>query len=209
MYEFETVLAAYLAIIISVLVSLYLNHRTLSRTDKNLELSRKNLDEIKKGQLLSTYPFLSQKIDKECQKVYIAGVESYDHYMVNVKNYGKGPAVNQQSVHYEFYDGENKIHQRTVKIVGAHDIVAPGDERLLDLTVLSENEWREIEKKYDTVMIQLPHEDMQRNKCCNCTKYIRQPQIDGGYGKFERHWYFSAIPEISSEKCKTCIQKPS
>lgn len=205
MYEFETMIATYTAIVVSVIISLYVNQRNLSRIDENLELSRKNLDEMRKNQLISTYPFLSQKIGKEDPRIYIAGEESHPHFILYIKNFGKGPAVNQDSVTYEFYQGENQIHQRRVPITGAHDIISPDDERPLDMTDLSEGEWNpEIERRYDTIWVRLPHEDIQRNRCCNCTRYLRQPQIIGGYGKVERHWYFSAIPEISSERCEEC-----
>ena len=205
MYELETMIGVYAAIVISVIISLFINQRNLNRMDKNIEISRLSLEEIRKGQLISTYPFLSQKIDTERSRVHISGVESFPHFMLYVKNFGKGPAVNQDSVIFEFYQGENQIHQRNIPIVGAHDVIAPGDERHLDLTVLSEGEWNpEIKRRFDTIWIRLPHEDIQRNNCCNCTRYRRQPKISGGYGKDERHWYFSAIPEISSEICEEC-----
>jgi len=201
--------AAYLAIVFSVAVSIIVNQRTLNRMDKNIELSRKTVDTILKGELISNYPLLSQKIDTEgvSSNILIAGGPTHyeTHFLLKIKNFGKGPAINQDHVVYRFFQGERQILQNSILITGAHDIIAPLDERKLDLTVLSSDDWNlEMVKRYDNIWVHLPHEDIQRNKCCSCTKYVYQPQISGRYGKTERYWYFSALPEISSEKCKEC-----
>ena len=173
-------------------------------------MTRKNLEGMKKGQLISTYPFLSQKIGTESvsSNVLIASgnTQHYEvHFILKIKNFGKGPAVNQDRVDYRFFQGEDRIHQNSVTITGAHDIIAPEGERPLNMTILCRDDWNlEMEKRYDTIWVRLPHEDIQRNKCCNCTKYERQHQITGRYGKVERYWYFSALPEISSERCREC-----
>lgn len=208
MYDFWIMVAAYLAIGLSVIISFIVNQRNITRMDKNIKLSRKTLSQMQKGQLISTYPFLSQKIliEREDPEMSVLGSESQPHFKLYIKNFGRGPAVNQDQVDYKFFRGENLIHQNEPeKITGAHDIIAPLGERPLDMTILSRGIWNpEIEKRYDIIWIRLPHEDVQRNECCNCTKYTYQPHIIGRYGKVERYWYFSAIPEISSERCQEC-----
>jgi len=125
------------------------------------------------------------------------------HFMLYIKNFGKGPALNQTLVDYRFFQGNRLILQNSNSITGAHDIIAPLQERPLDMTVLFPNDWNlEILKRYNYVWIRLPHEG--GNKCCTCTKYQFQTQITGRYGKIERYWYFSALSEISSERCKEC-----
>lgn len=204
--ELLTIIAAYLGITISMVIALF----SIKQTNKNLELSRKNFDEIRKGQLLSTYPFLSQKLGKNESIVFSPGEEHFAHYMLYIKNYGKGPAVNQDFIKYEFYSSGEIIHQGKIPITGAHDILAPDDERPLDLSILKKEDWRpEIKERYDSIWIRLPHEDIQRNKCCNCTKYNREPNLVADFGKEERYWYYSAIPEISSPKCINCEWKHS
>jgi len=207
MYELETMIALYAAVfasLISIIVSAFYNRKTLSRMDANIKLTSKTVDEMKKGELISNYPLLSQKIDTESVQSHSDPQNYESHFKLIIKNFGKGPAINQDHIYYKFLKGE-KTHKNSITITGAHDIIAPLDGRPLDLTKLNSDDWNfGIQKLYDIIWIRLPHEDIQRNKCCNCTKYIYQPQIKGKYGKDERYWYFSALPEISSDKCKEC-----
>ena len=176
---------------------------------ENRELSRESIEEMQKGRLISNYPLLSQKIDTKVvsSDLSVDGADMLQksHFMLKIKNYGQGPAINQSWVYYRFYEGENQTHQRSVPITGAHNVIAPLDERPLDMTKLVRDDWNmDMVKRYDNIWVRLPHEDIQRNKCCTCTKYIYQPQIRGKYGMVERYWYFSALPEISSEICESC-----
>lgn len=158
---------------------------------------------------ISNYPLLSQKIDFEfpSKQLSVHGIDdpSRPHYILVIKNYGKGPAISQDKIHYIFFKGENKIHQNLIRLTGAHDIIAPEGEREVNMTVRSEGNWNlGMETKYDFIFVRLPHYDIQRNECCNCTTYKYNTQTIGELGKIERHWYLSSYPEISSERCKDC-----
>ena len=158
---------------------------------------------------ISNYPLLSQKIITEgvAGNVVIGeDTQHYaTHYILKIKNFGKGPAIDQDKIQYIFFKGENKIHQNLIRITGAHDMIAPDDERPLDMTKLSENDWNiGMETQYENIWVRLPHQDILRNKCCNCTTYKYEPALSAKFGKIERHWYFASYPEISSEECKKC-----
>lgn len=193
------------------MATFYLAFNEMAEGRNNREQAR---DLAARERAISNYPLLSQKIETKGvqSNVLIAGgdTQHYEtHFRILIKNYGKGPAINQVRVYYRFFQRGRQIHQNYIPITGAHDIIAPGDERPLNMTklerALNRNDWNsEMEKKYDTIWIRLPHEDIQRNECCNCTKYEYQPQISGRFGKTERHWYFSSYPEISSERCSEC-----
>lgn len=191
--------------------TIFLSLNEIATGKKNREQTR---DLSARARAISTYPLLSQKIEtKGVQDNVLIGGDDTQHYETHfrilIKNYGKGPAINQDRVYYRFFQRGRQVHQNYVPITGAHDIIAPGDERPLNMTelerALNRNDWNlEMEKEYDTIWVRLPHEDIQRNGCCNCTKYEYQPQIIGRFGKTERHWYFASYPEISSNRCREC-----
>ena len=186
----------------------------LTEMAESRENRRHNRDLAARERAISNYPLLSQKIRTEGgQGNALLGrgdTQEYEtHFRILIKNYGKGPAINQDRVDYRFFKGGIKKLQCYILITGAHDIISPRDERPLNMTKLSRgqgrNDWNlDMEKQYDTIWIRLPHEDIQRNECCNCTKYEYQPKLIGRFGKTERYWYFASYPEISSEKCKEC-----
>ena len=174
-------------------------------------INRNQVSELAaRDRAISNYPLLRQKIELKTPhiQIHVHGIDtpSQPHYFLLIENYGKGPAIDQDTVFYLFFKGENKIHQNLIRITGAHDIIAPEDERPLDMTKLSENDWNiGMETRYDSIFVRLLHKDIQRNKCCNCTTYENEPQLNAKFGKTERHWYLSSYPEISSEACKECV----
>jgi len=177
--------------------------------DEGRNNRRQDRDLAARERAISNYPLLSQKINLEFTGIQFSvnGIDkpSGPHYKLIIKNFGKGPAINQDRIYYRFFKGENQIHQNFVRITGAHDIIAPDGDRPLDMTILREEDWNlEMPKIYDIIWVRLPHEDIQRNECCNCTKYEYQPQISGRFGKTERHWFFFTYPEISSARCREC-----
>lgn len=163
---------------------------------------------------ISNYPLLSQKIDlkfpNKDSSVHGIDEPSGPHYYLLIRNYGKGPAINQDRIYYKLLN-EGEELKYNISITGAHDIIGPSIDhgRDLDMTKLSRDlgrdDWdSDLEERFHTIWVRLPHLDIQQNECCNCTTYEYQPQITGKFGKTERHWYFSSYPEISSEKCKEC-----
>lgn len=174
-------------------------------------LALTGMSEGARARMISNYPLLSQKIEtKDVPKKGLgANTQHYErHFGLLVKNYGKGPAINQDRVYYKFFN-EGKEIKYHIPITGEHDIIEPGVERPLNMTKLSKalgrDDWNfDLEKKFHTIWVRLPHLDIQRNECCNCTKYEHRPRIKGRFGKMERYWYFAGYPEMSSERCRKC-----
>jgi len=176
-------------------------------------LALTGMSESARARMISSYPLLSQKIEtKDVPNTGLSkglDTQHYErHFRILIKNYGKGPAINQDRVYYKFFN-EGKEIKYHIPITGAHDIIEPLVERPLNMTKLSRDlgrdDWySDLEEKFYTIWVRLPHLDIQRNECCNCTKYEHRPKLEGRFGKMERYWYFAGYPEISSEKCRKC-----
>ena len=130
----------------TILLAIATYHLACNDTREGKKNREQDREVAARERAISNYPLLSQKIKTKGvqSNVLIGGgdTQHYEtHFMLLVKNYGKGPAINQDSIYYIFFKGENKIHQNQIRITGAHDIIAPGDERPLNMTKLSEKDW--------------------------------------------------------------------
>ena len=171
--------------------------------------NRKTLTEMKNQRLTSSRPVLSQKIVRE---EYSVGQIFNAHFMLKVKNFGKGTAFKQTFIDYKFYHDEKLLlDKKSEPIIGAYDDIEPLKERPLDLSLLFQDDWGYNQEGIivdgvhcNFIEIRLPYEDIQGYKCCSCTRYMYNAVLSGLYGKIERFNWYSASSEFSNEKCKKC-----